>query len=69
MEIEIELEDETPFFIRPYPIEEEEKAHVDCEMRKRLSFRNLAKGINKLLITNYVDPQKAGRNTPYCDRF
>ena len=29
MEIEIELEDETPFFIRPYPIKEEEKAHVD----------------------------------------
>ena len=34
MEIEIELEDETPFFIRPYPIKEEEKAHIDCEMRK-----------------------------------
>ena len=32
MEIEIELEDETPFFIRPYPIKEEEKAHVDREM-------------------------------------
>ena len=32
MEIEIELEDETPFFIRPYPIKEEEKAHVDHEM-------------------------------------
>ena len=32
MEIEIELEDETPFFIRPYPIKEKEKAHVDHEM-------------------------------------
>ena len=32
MEIEIELEDETTFFIRPYPIIEEEKAHVDREM-------------------------------------
>ena len=29
MEIEIELEDETPFLIIPYPIKEEEKAHVD----------------------------------------
>ena len=34
MEIEIELEDETPFFIRPYPFKEEEKAHVDREMHK-----------------------------------
>ena len=36
---------------------------------KKVVFRNLAKGINKLLITNFVDPQKAGRNTLYCDRF
>ena len=34
METEIELEDETPFFIRPYPIKEEEKAQVDREMQK-----------------------------------
>ena len=32
MEIELELDDETPFFIRPYPIKEADKAHVDQEM-------------------------------------
>ena len=34
MEIELELNDETPFFIRPFPIKENEKDVVDKEMRK-----------------------------------
>ena len=34
MEIELELNDETPFFIRPFPIKKSEKDVVDKEMRK-----------------------------------
>ena len=34
MEIELELNDDTPFFIRPFPIKETEKEVVDKEMRK-----------------------------------
>ena len=34
MEIELELNDETPFFIRPFSIKESEKDVVDMEMRK-----------------------------------
>ena len=34
MEIELELNDKTPFFIRPFPIKESEKDVVDEEMRK-----------------------------------
>ena len=34
MEIELELNDETPFFIRPFPIKESEKDVVDKEMKR-----------------------------------
>ena len=34
MEVELELTDTTPFFIRPFPIAESEKALVDKEMKK-----------------------------------
>ena len=51
MKVEIELEDETPFFIRPYPIKEEEKAYVDKEMRKGCLLRILRKG-----LTGYSSP-------------
>ena len=34
MEIELELNDETPFFIRPFPTKETEKDVVDKEMKK-----------------------------------
>ena len=34
MEVELELKDESPFFIRPFPIKESDKDIVDKEMRK-----------------------------------
>ena len=34
MEVELELTDTSPFFIRPFPIKESEKEVVDKEMRK-----------------------------------
>ena len=34
MEIELELNDDTPFFIRLFPIKETEKEVVDKEMKK-----------------------------------
>ena len=34
MEVELELKDEYPFFIRPFPIKESDKDIVDKEMRK-----------------------------------
>ena len=35
MEVKLELQDMTPFYISPFPIKEEEKIIVDREMRKR----------------------------------
>ena len=46
MEIELELNDKTPFFIRPFPIKESEKDVVDKEMRKGCSLGILKKGIS-----------------------
>ena len=40
MEIESELNDETPLFIRPFPIKETKKNVVDKEMRERMYVRN-----------------------------
>ena len=45
MEIELELNDDTPFFIRPFPIKETEKV-VDKEMRKGCLLGILKKGMS-----------------------
>ena len=60
MEIEIELEDETPFFIRPYPIKEEEKAHVDREMQKGFLLGILRKGLTSYSSPIMLIPRKQG---------
>ena len=44
MEVELELRDETPFFIRPFPIKESDKDIVDKEMRKGCLLGILKKG-------------------------
>ena len=46
MEIELELNDETPFFIRPFPIKEIEKDVVDNEMKKGCMLEILKKGMS-----------------------
>ena len=46
MEIELELTDETPFFIRPSPIKESDKDFVDKEMRKGSFLGILKKGMS-----------------------
>ena len=40
MEVELELKDESPFFIRPFPIKESDKDIVDKEMRKSCLLSN-----------------------------
>ena len=46
-----ELKDESPFFIRPFPIKETEKPIVDKEMRKGVLLGILRKG-----MTSYSSP-------------
>ena len=51
MEVELELTDTTPFFIRPFPIAEAEKVLVDKEMKKGVLL-----GILKKSMSSYSSP-------------
>ena len=58
MEIELELNDETPFFIRPFPIKGIEKDVVDKEMRKGCMLGILRKGMSSYSSPIMLIPRK-----------
>ena len=58
MEIELELNDETLFFIRPFPIKESEKDVVDREMRKGCLLGILKKGMSSYSSLTMLIPRK-----------
>ena len=58
MEIELELNDETPFFIRPFPIKESEKDVVDREMMKGCLLGILKKGMSLYSSPIMLMPRK-----------
>ena len=58
MEIELELNDETPFLIRPFPIKESEKDVVDKEMRKGCLLGILKKGMSLYSSPIMLIPRK-----------
>ena len=58
MEIELELNDDTPFFIRPFPIKETEKEVVDREMRKGCLLGILKKGMSSYSSPIMLIPRK-----------
>ena len=49
IEVEIDITDKSPFFIRPYHVREEDKAIIDKEM-KRLSYMDILKGVFWLIL-------------------
>ena len=58
MEVELELTDTSPFFIRPFPIEESEKDVVDKEMRKGCLLGILKKGMSSYSNPIMLIPRK-----------
>ena len=58
MEIELELKDESPFFIRPFPIKESDKDIVDKEMRKGCLLGILKKGMSSYSSPIMLIPRK-----------
>ena len=58
MEIELELNDDTPFFIRPFPIKESVKEVVDKEMRKGCLLGILKKGMSSYSSPIMLIPRK-----------
>ena len=58
MEVKLELKDKTPFYIRPFPIKEEEKIIVDREMRKGCLLWILRKGLRSYSSLIMLIPRK-----------
>ena len=58
MEIELELNDTTPFFIRPFPCKESEKDIIDKEMRKGCLLGILKKGMSSYSSPIMLIPRK-----------
>ena len=58
MEIELELNDETPFFIRPFPIKQSEKDVVDRKMKKGCLLGILKKGMSSYSSPIMLIPRK-----------
>ena len=52
------LNDKTPFYIRPFPIKEEEKIIVDREMRKDCFLGVLRKGLSSYFSPIMLIPRK-----------
>ena len=60
MEVELELKDTKPFFIRPFPIKEGEKDIIDKEMRKGCLLGILRKGMTSYSSPIMLIPRKQG---------
>ena len=58
MEVELELNDTKPFFIKPYPIREEDKAVIDKEMHRGVLLGILKKGLNSYSSPVMLIPRK-----------
>ena len=61
MEVELELKDETPFFIRAFPIKENDKDIVDKEMRTDCLLGILKKGMSSYSSRIMLIPRKLSR--------
>ena len=58
MEVELELKDESPFFIRPFPVKESVKDIVDKEMRKGCLLGILKRGMSSYSSPIMLIPRK-----------
>ena len=60
MEVELELNDKKPFFIRPYPCSESDKDHIDAQMKKGCLLGILKKGMTSYSSPIMLIPRKQG---------
>ena len=51
IEVHLKLKDETPFFVGPYPMREEQKKIIQKEMGQTRTFRNYSKRTDRLQLT------------------
>ena len=69
IEVEIDVTDKSPFFIRPYHAREEDKAILDKEMKRLCFFRNFKRRIFSLLKSGYACKQENDTGQKGHDRF
>ena len=55
IEVEIDVTDKSPFFIRPYHVKEEDKSILDKEMKRLCYLGILKEGYFSILESSYVD--------------
>ena len=55
IEVEIDVTDKTPFFIRPFYAKEEDKAILHKEMKRLCYLRNFKRCIFSLFLSSNVD--------------
>ena len=60
IEVKLELKDKSPFFIRPFPLSEDNKALVDKEMKKGVLLGILKKGLSSYSSPIMLIPRKLG---------
>ena len=65
LSVKIKLNDETPFFIRPYPVSEKEKDIIDKEMNKLVKMGILAYGKSSYVSPILLLKKKNNPSNPY----
>ena len=55
IEIDIDVTDKTPFFIRPYHVREEDKRILDKEMKRLMLFRDIERLFFSIFKPSNVD--------------
>ena len=68
IEIEIDVTDKSPFFIRPYHVKEEDKALIDREM-KWLCHLGVLKGFHPLFQSSDANQQETHKRQKSSDRL
>ena len=61
IKVRLQLKDETPFYIRPYPIKLEDKPYVEKEIQKLVSLGVLKKGLSGYSSPIMLIPRKNSR--------
>ena len=59
IEVEIDIMDKSPFFIRPYHVKEEDKNFIDKEMKCLCYLGILKEGFFSLFQSSHVNQQKS----------
>ena len=69
IEVEIDIMDKSPFFIRRYHIKEEDKTLIDKEMKLFMPFRNTKGRIFSLLYPSHVNWWEGNSREEGSNRF